>query len=89
MRAWCTEIQTDLNPSLRRVAIILELTVCTHIVIKKNQTAAHQHFVVDALCEWKPLKDLTEELEHLRRVLGLDLAFEAIHLIHVICFMVT
>ena len=49
----------------------------------------HQHFAVDALGEWQPLEDLTEQLEHLSCVLGLDLSFKPIHLVHVVRLVVT
>lgn len=54
-----------------------------------GQCEAHQYFGVDALCKRKPLENLREQLEHLRRVLGLDFALEAVHLIHVVRLMVT
>lgn len=50
---------------------------------------SYQHFVIDALCERKPLEDFTEELEHLGGVLRFHLTLEPVHLIHVIRLVVT
>ena len=49
----------------------------------------HQHFAVDTLGQGQPLEDLAEQLEHLSRVLGLDLSFKPIHLVHVVRLVVT
>ena len=54
-----------------------------------HSTAAYQHFAVDALCKREPLEDLAEQLEHLGCVLGFDLSFKTIHLVHVVRLMVT
>lgn len=50
---------------------------------------SYQDFVVDTLCKRKPLEDLAEKLKHLCRVLGFDLSFKSIHLVHVVSLMVT
>lgn len=50
---------------------------------------AYQYFIVDTLCKRKPLEDLAEKLKHLGCVLGFDLPFKSIHLVHVVRLMVT
>lgn len=52
-------------------------------------SSAYQYFAVDTLCKRQPLEDLTEQLEHLGCVLGFDFPFKSIHLVHVVCLMVT
>lgn len=53
------------------------------------QLVSYQYFVIDALGERKPLENFTEKLEHLSSVLCFHLTLKPIHLIHVICLMVT
>lgn len=50
---------------------------------------AYQYFAVDTLSQRQPLEDLAEQLEHLGCVLGLDLPFKSIHLVHVVGLMVS
>ena len=40
------------------------------------------------MAEGQPVVDLGEEVDHECRVLGLDLAFEAVHLVHVLALVV-
>ncbi len=47
-----------------------------------------EHLLVDAVRQGQPVVDLGEELRHVGRVLGLDLALEAVHLVHVLALVV-
>ena len=47
-----------------------------------------EHLLVDAVGQGQPVVDLGEELRHVGRVLGLDLALEAVHLVHVLALVV-
>lgn len=41
------------------------------------------------MAQWQPVVDFGEQLRHLRRILGFDLALEAVHLVHSLAFVVT
>ena len=53
-------------------------------IVAAEQAAVHAYdLAVDDVTQRQAVEYLGEEAEHLRRVLGLDLALEAVHLIHV------
>lgn len=57
-------------------------------VLWTHDPPAYQYFAVDTLGKRQPLEDLAEQLEHLRCVLGFDLSFKSIHLVHVVSLMI-
>jgi hypothetical protein len=41
------------------------------------------HFTIEAVAEGEPVVDLSEQVAHVPRVLGLHFTFEPVHLVHV------
>lgn len=49
---------------------------------------AYQDALIDEMGQRQPVEHLGEHLDHIHGILGLDLALEAVHLIHVLRLVV-
>ena len=47
-----------------------------------------QYSIVDAMAQWQPIVNFSENVDHIGRVFSFDLAFETVHFVHVLTLVV-
>jgi hypothetical protein len=71
------------------IAVDLANVVQSDAVLGEQAAVHHDHLGLDDVAEREEIEELGEYVEHLRAVLGFDLAIEAVHLVHVYALVVS
>ena len=59
------------------------------IYLSKESTVHDQYSIVDAMAQWQPIVNFSENVDHIGGVFSFDLTFEAVHFVHVLTLVVT
>ena len=60
----------------------------SNIIVAKETSVKSQELSADECCKWKCRERLRKQFEGTLVVFGAALAFEAVHAVHIVCFMV-
>ena len=60
---------------------------CTYLW--KKSTMHYQNFFINAMTQWQPIINFSEQVYHIGRILSFDLSFKPIHFVHIFTLMVS